>query len=238
MMKHSLKTGFVFFILYCVSGSIWGRSVVDSVIHQRNETYLDYKHFIESMEARTWINMVNLTTKAKAVVEIDNDIINYYLFKELEKNKKYSGQIEKLNMEIAMLKKESEVRKMVLEEKRFLLNVLFIIIGTISILFLIILILFIDRQVRYRSVKVELERAYSGKEDYPTENDKQQEVMELNMKTGRLNSEISTLKSEIIGLKKANMDKEEELQKEISSRKQVEEEIRELIKQIKSYGKS
>ncbi len=215
------------------ASNMYSQVPVDSALQQRNNAYLDYKHFQESMEVRTWINMVHLTNKAKNVIDIDNAIIDNILNNEIQKNKTLADEIEKLKLEIILLQKEAELKEIILKERQYLYNILIISIGILSILFLIILILFIDRQTRYRNAKTELERLWRTKDDTPKEGNDQQ-FQKLSNQLNDLNSENTGLKNKILEMQKTIDKKDDDLNNEMKSKKLVEEEIKKLILQLKS----
>lgn len=209
---------------------------VDSVLHKRNQAYQDFKLFQDNMEVRTWINMVNLTDKANKVIEIDNDIISNNLSLEIEKNALLLVQIEKLKLEVILLEKELELKEIILEERQYLYNILIIAVGIISILFLVMLVLFIDRQTRYRNTKSELEKFWRSHDDV-SDTGNQQQIQKLNKQIENLGTDNINLKNKMNELQQAIDLKEKELNSEIESKKLVEEEIKKMILQIKRVSK-
>jgi len=224
------------FLLFAVISSLYSQASIDSVLQKRNNTYLDYNHFKEGMEVRTWINMVNLTDKANSVIEIDNSIIEVYLNNEIAKNRTSLEQIDKLKLEIILLQKELELKEIILEERQYLYNILIISIGILSVLFLIMLILFIDRQTRYRNAKMELERLWSNQNNNSNIVNEEQ-FQKLSSQINDLGAENIDLKKKMLDLQKAIDKKDDELNSEIKSKKLVEEEIKKLIFQLKNIRK-
>jgi len=180
--------------------------------------------------------MVNLTDKANIVIGLDNDIIDNILQNEVQKNKALKQEIEKLKLEIILLQKEVELKEIILKERKYLYNVLIISIGIISILFLVMLILFIDRQTRYRNAKTELERLWRTQDDNPLESSDQQ-FLKLSNQLNDLGSENIGLKNKVLEMQKAIDKKDNDLKIEMKSKKLVEEEIKKLILQLKSVRK-
>jgi hypothetical protein len=213
---------------------VFSQTAIDSVLLLRNSAFTDFRLMEENPGELTRNKLADLNSKAKNVIEIDNTIINYYLYKELEKNRSLEEKADKLILEIALLKKESELQTVVLAERRYLLNLLLFTIGVFGLLFLIALIFFIDRQIRYRSIKLELERMLPLREEINKDSQFQKDIMLLNKQIGELNIKNVSLISEINELKKKNIEKDETLNKEINSKKLFEEEIKKLIVQIKS----
>jgi DNA repair exonuclease SbcCD ATPase subunit len=224
------------FSLFFWSGSLFlsGQTSFDSTILLRNKTFTDYRLLEEASTIRPWVNCAELTAKAKELIDIDNTLINYYLLKEIEINKSLEDKLEKLNLEIALIKKESELQEKALEENRQLINILLIVTGSLCLLFVISSIFFIDRQIRYRSIKLELERTWPIREEINKDSSFQQDVVQLNKKLGELTLKNSSLISEMQDLKQKYREKEEDLEQEILSKKKIEEEIKKLIIQIKS----
>lgn len=221
-------------VIWIIPG-LRSQSVLDSALYQRNSIYSDYHQFQQSIESRTWINMVNLTTKAQEVIKSDNTIINYHLYNLLKENESQIDRINQLNSEILLLKKEADVQKLILEERRFLYNTLFIIIATLSLLFLIILILYINRQIGYQGLKNEIRYLYAAQGDDSSEKNDNQKLVMLNGEIDELKIDKQKLVSKINILSESLQRKEKELEAEANSKLQVEEQIRKLIKQIKAY---
>lgn len=224
------------FTLFFTSGPLIlsGQTSFDSTILLRNKTFTDYRLLEEANTIRPWGNRSELNAKAKEVIDIDNTLINYYLLKEIEINKSLEDKLEKLNLEIALIKKESELQEKALEDNRQLINILLIVTGSFCLLFVISAIFFIDRQIRYRSIKLELERTWPIREEINKDSSFQQDIVQLNKQLGELTLKNSSLINEMQDLKQKNRDKEDDLEREILSKKQIEEEIKKLIIQIKS----
>jgi hypothetical protein len=207
---------------------------LDSVIRQRNSFYAEFKLLDEKPGEKTWIKMAELQSRTKELIEIDNTLINYYLFKEIESNTILSDKIDRLALEIALVKKEAEFQDRSLDEKKYFINRLLVVIGVLSLLFFGAVILFIDRLIRHRSLKLELERTWPLKEDLNRDSSLQLDILRLNKQVGELTLKNSSLLSELEDQKQKNHENEENLAREILAKKQIEEEIKKLIIQIKS----
>jgi hypothetical protein len=209
---------------------------LDSVLVSRNLQLTDYYRFKDGMKERTWINMVNLGDKALQIIESDNLILDNFLQNEMNKSQKLNTKLEAANLEILLLKREVEVNSIILEEQRFLNTNLIIITGVSIILFVILLILFIDRQIRYRSTNMELERLWARSDDQPIQikedklNDLQQKEFES------LTEQNKVIKRKLEEMSELKIGNENALQKEIDSRMEVEKEIKSLISQIKKLS--
>ncbi|MCD4665909.1 MAG: hypothetical protein K8R68_11620, partial [Bacteroidales bacterium] len=110
-MKKYIKEVLILVLILLVNQS-YSQFSMDSVLRQRNIDYLDYKHFKETMGERTWLNMVNLNLKSDNVINIDNEIINTYLYQLQDHNKQLLEQVNKLSFEISLLKKEEETSRL------------------------------------------------------------------------------------------------------------------------------
>jgi hypothetical protein len=221
-------------LLLLANTPIHSQTALDSIIRQRNSIYAEFKLLDEKPGEKTWIKMANLHSRTKELIEIDNTLINYYLFKEIESNTILSDKIDRLALEIALVKKEAEFQDRSLDEKKYFINGLLVVIGVLSLLFFGAVILFIDRQIRYRSLKLELERSWPMKEDLNRDSNLPSDILRLNKQVGELTLKNSALLSELEDQKQKNRENEENLAREILAKKQIEEEIKKLIIQIKS----
>lgn len=207
---------------------------IDSLLNSRNYQFEEYAKFKENIGDRTWIKLVNLSNLSNQVIETDNQLVEYYLTHGMSRNNSYKKKAEELNLEIALLKREAEIQQMVLNERKSLFNTLLIIIGGISVLFIAMLIFTIDRHVRYRNTKMELERTWAGEIEIPKVSTSEQEFVKVNKEIRSLSSENTKLKDQVLELMNKIKDKEKILDEELDSRKQLKQEIRNLITQIKS----
>jgi len=257
-----LKKISIHIILILITFSAFSQSIGDSVIKERNQAYSDYRDFRENMGERTWLNLVHLTLRAEDILELDNNIIHNYLNKELERNKTLSNQLNKLKMEIAVLKNEIEANNKLLKERDYYFKILMYLSIAFLLLLILVTFLYIDRQIKYRSTKIELERQWAQPEDKASkdfyegeihrmkesqtklENEnkylKQQLAEETKNKdviaNESLQKEIEKLKQQNESLAASNNEMKNGLEKELRARKEIEEEIRELIKQVKTTG--
>ncbi len=233
-MPDYRKASFLFILIFFLNEG-WSQSLLDSAMQQRNNAYLEYKHFRETMGERTWLNLVNLNKKAQNVLEIDNDIINNSLNKQLQRNKQLTEQINRLNLEISLLKKEDETLRQLQDERNYFFNILLIIASVFILLFVVSLILFIDRQMKYKSTKLELERFWTDSKNTLSERVSEQEISGLKKQINDLNYDKNQLEKEVNELKNLYREKEKALKNELNAKKQVEEEIKNLINQIKNH---
>jgi len=229
MTKFCLISTIFFLLAFPVH--FFGRTDADSLLELRDNNYKDYIDFRNSMGQRTWINMVNLNSKAYEIIKNDEQLIKF-LKRERELTKELNTEISQLQMQITLLKKEAEIQRLLIDEKNYISKLFLIVIGALLILFLIILILFIDRQTRYRTTRMELEKSWmidnkkDQEKDLEIENKLNYRIQELELKNKQLNNKNSELQHELTN-------RNELLEKEINSKKKIEEEIKTMISQIK-----
>jgi cell division protein FtsL len=233
-MKHiDFNIYFTILIFTCIP-SLFGQLPADSVLLQRNQLFIDFNNAEDSMNTLTRNNLMILNGKARNLVEMDNAIINQYLYYEIENNKILTHKVEQLTLEITLLQKEAEVNRQLADERKYFMKTLLITSAVVGLLLIVAVILFIDRQIRFRSIKLELERTWPLKEERRKDDLSQREINELNNKIEEQKSKNLALTSQIEELNRSIKEKEESLVKEQSSKKQIEEEIRKLISQIKN----
>ncbi len=227
----------IFLFIFSISGQlVLANENLDSILVSRNNQLTDYYRFKDGMEKRTWINMVDLNKKALQVIETDNLILDNHLKLEMNRSGKISDKLENAKLEILLIKREIELNSIMLEEQRFLNTNLVIAASVAIVLFLIVLILFIDRQIRYRSTRLELERFWSKSDDHPIPTQTSEENTKQRNKINSLIEQNKEIKEQLEEISNKKRDQENQLQKEISSRRNVEEEIKDLISQIKSLS--
>jgi hypothetical protein len=232
-MKHFIQYCLILLLLIC-SNIVWSQTQVDSVLIQRNAAYNDYRKTVDSLKAPTRLNLSILHGKAGKIIELDNTIINYYLYTEIESNKKLSDKTEQLSFEISLMQKEAEVNIQMAEESKFISRTLLYVTGAVGLLFIIVLIFFIDRQIRIRSMKLELQHTWPLREAIQKDGQAQNEIRELYKRIDQLNSTNKVLTVQLEDIRKKMKEKDDILSHEMTSKKQIEEEIRNLISQIKS----
>jgi hypothetical protein len=224
-----------FCILYFIPvTAILGQPVLDSVLDQRTKLYEEFRLMHESKGQKTWLKMSEESSVANKLIEIDNSLIDLYLNKEMDRNRVLENEIEKLTLEIDFIKKEAEHQNKIIEDNKHIITITIIVIGSLILLLVIALVLFIDRQIRFRSIKIELERTWPLREELNKDSSLQNDLIQLNKQIGELSLKNNNLQDQLKDLKQYSLEKEENLQKETQSRKQIEEEIKKLIIQIKS----
>jgi len=220
------------FLIISVSQLTFGQNI-DSLLKQRDNSFQEYTQYKKNLGDRTWIKLVELSDLASKVIESDNQLVDYYS-KGIDRNNTFKAKAKELNLEITLLKREAEIQKMVLNERKSMFGTLLIIIGGISILCIALLIFAIDRHVRYRNTSMELERTWAGEIESPKENTSEKEFKKVNNEIRSLTKENIKLKDQVLELMNKIKEKENILDEELNSRKQLKEEVRNLITQIKS----
>ena len=132
---------------------------IDSLLEQRDQKFQEYTQFKENLNERTWINLVNLSNLANDVIELDNQIVEYYNINGGVNNNAYKSKAEDLNLEVSLLKREAEIQKSILDERQFLFNTLLMIIGGFTLLLIGLFIFAIDRHIRFRNTKLKIMKA-------------------------------------------------------------------------------
>jgi hypothetical protein len=207
---------------------------IDSLLLTREAAYAKYIDYKENIGERTWIKLVELSNLAHELITIDKTLASYYQENGIGQTKTFKHRIEELNLEISLLKREADMQRMMLEEKNILFNTLLKILGGISLIFIGLLIFAIDRHVRFRNVRMELERTWAGEIEPPKQGATEEDFSKVNQEIKLLSKENSKLKNQVVELMKKISEKEKILDEELQSRAQLKEEIRNLIAQIKS----
>jgi hypothetical protein len=231
-MMNLLKLTILLLAMLLQTQAIKAENRLDSLLQERHSQYNEYNQYKLSMNERTWVRLVELGQRASDLIETDNIILKQYLQREISRNRELLDSAEKMSLEIALLNKEAEMQELLLAERRNLTTTLLITIGGVIILLIVMFILFIDRQSRFRSAKLELERLWTMKEDPKYNHLQQDELRMLTDQVNKLAEENDLLKKELNQEKGKKSEAMESLKKEIRTRRQVEQEIKDLISQI------
>jgi peptidoglycan hydrolase CwlO-like protein len=252
----SLKMFLVYAVLL-LPFIISGQPLVDSIISERNNKYQDYLQFRESLTKHTWTDLMKLKDQAGDIIKTDNIIINEYLIKELLLVNQLESEIIKLNNELKLTKKEIESRESTIRVRENFIKMLFYGLIAAGILVILFIAILIDRHIRYRGLKSDIERIWASAEDRDDDLYKNEELgnevkslkrdkekllnrideISKNDKDNsdfntKLRNDIKRLKEEIKQLQDSVREKDNNLKKEVQIRKAVEEEIKELIRKI------
>ncbi|MEZ5082681.1 MAG: hypothetical protein R2750_04440 [Bacteroidales bacterium] len=230
MKFHPIVYSILFVVLFCIASAA---QTFDSLLINRQKGYNNYTSFKNNMLDRSWINLVNLTAMADELIHTDNEIIDKYQRNEIIYNRQLLDSLENVKLSLSLYKKEAEIAVAQLNEQKSMVNILLIVGAVISILFLVAVSFLFGSHARNKAARKEIDRLWR-KQDEPDPN------IELSIDKIPLAQEISKLTEENILLKKRmeSIDKlklnaEAKLKEEISSRHEAENEIRNLIEQIK-----
>ncbi|HPE54843.1 MAG TPA: hypothetical protein P5514_10265 [Bacteroidales bacterium] len=232
-MKIIIKLTAVMAALVLLSANSKAQQRLDSLLKERDTQYNQYNKFKSDLKERPWIKLVELGDKASALIETDNHILKQYLLQEISLNQELTVELEHLNQEVALLNKETQMQENMLAERHNFANTLLYIITGLSALLIIMFVLFIDRQTRFRSVKLELERLWADKDGSKMTRLQKDELSLLSDQVNNLAEENDQLKQELNQEQGQKSEAMESLKKEIRSRLQIEQEIKDLISQIK-----
>ena len=232
-MKIIIKLTAVMAALVLLSANSKAQQRLDSLLKERDTQYNQYNKFKSDLKERPWIKLVELGDKASALIETDNHILKQYLLQEISLNQELNVELEHLNQEIALLNKETQMQENMLAERHNFANTLLYIITGLSALLIIMFVLFIDRQTRFRSAKLELERLWADKDGSKMTRLQKDELSLLSDQVNNLAEENDQLKQELNQEQGQKSEAMESLKKEIRSRLQIEQEIKDLISQIK-----
>ncbi len=235
-MLNNARLFLILFIFSILSHLLYAKQSLDSVLLNRDHQLTEYYRFKDGMKERTWINLVNLNNKALQLIETDNLILDNHLKLEMNRSKEISDKLEKANLEKLLLNREIQVKATMLEEQRFLNTNLVIATGLAFILFVVILILFIDRHIRYRSTRMELERSWSKHHEPLLSTNKTEGISKQQNEINSLLEQNKTIKLQLEELSNQKRAQDKQLQFEINSRNKVEKEIKSLISQIKKLS--
>jgi hypothetical protein len=234
MMKLTFNILLLTFFYYWSQPVLKSQSAFDSAMLLRNKTFTDYRSDQDANALHPWVKPADLAKKAKELIEIDNMLINNYLYNEIEKNKSLTDKVDNLTLELALNDKETELMDQALAGNKQLINTLIIIAGGFFLLFVISVIFLIDRHIRYRSICIEMDKTWPLKEEINRDRQLQDELIKLSRKVEDLTLKNASLTGEIDDANQKIQEKEITLAKEITSKMQIEEEIKKLIIQIKS----
>ncbi|MCB0824401.1 MAG: hypothetical protein KDC09_17015 [Bacteroidales bacterium] len=232
-MKIIIKLTAVMAALVLLSANSKAQQRLDSLLKERDTQYNQYNKFKSDLKERPWIKLVELGDKASALIETDNHILKQYLLQEISLNQELTVELEHLNQEVALLNKETQMQENMLAERHNFANTLLYIITGLSALLIIMFVLFIDRQTRFRSAKLELERLWADKDGSKMTRLQKDELSLLSDQVNNLAEENDQLKQELNQEQGQKSEAMESLKKEIRSRLQIEQEIKDLISQIK-----
>lgn len=191
-----------------------------------------YSDFKENMQERTWLNLVELGDKAAAVIERDNQLIKALTGSEKHLIEALKGEKQQMSVEINYLsEKEKELENRLVKYQKMNTILLFVIAGLI-IVGVILFTLLVIRTNQYKQNQIELERFWSMQDEYSIAH--QEKESELLRQIRLLEIEQKAMQKEFILLSDQRAEARKRLEQEISNRRKVEEEIKELLGQLKT----
>jgi hypothetical protein len=232
-MEYRYRAQVVLIVLICNAFIATGQFSYDSVLTRRNKLWTDYETYRKSEEKNTWVKLSALDKKAAEILLIDHEIINYHLRLQQEKAVYLQDMVEKLNLERALLKKESEVQSLLFEEQRFMIKILMFTSAFFFLISLVLLFFMIDRNTRYRSLKIEIDRIWSMKEMKQPGELKPDETDHFRSTMRELNEVNARLEMKNQNLEKLLHEKSELLNREIDKNKTTEKEVKDILDLIK-----
>lgn len=204
---------------------------IDSLMGQRESKLHAYSHFKDTMQQRTWINLVDLGKRAQAVIDADNELVNTLLINMQDRNSANTILHEEMNLQLAMLESENQKRKLQLTEYTKLNQVLLIIIIGLTAGLITALVLLTNQYRKNRLAGFELERLWSMNDDQSIALREREKNLEKQIRL--LEIENKTMHKEFMLISDQKSHTKKQLQEEIDSRRKVEKEIKDLLGQIK-----
>lgn len=230
----SLKylSGIIVVFLVFLTG-INGQNNLDSLVLQRVLMFRDFSKTVDSLKLHSRSNLIQINQRAMKVIDLDNRLIDDFLNRERENNRLLTERAEQLVLELTLLQKEADLNRAIARERSYIMKALLIGTGVILILFIVVLILFIDRQIRFRSIKLELDHSWSVRDSKPQELPDPALILELKSKLELLTVKNHDLGDQIDRLTTKVSEQEDVIENEKTSKKKIEEEIKKLILQIR-----
>lgn len=230
-----IKLGFFFYtVSLCIVPQILHASInTDTLRLLRDKIYEDYQYDRSAMKERTWQKLVELDRKAVELIEADHLIIEQLTNQTNQEKSGLLEAIDRISLEKALLEREMEIQKTAFDRKTAFQNALVfstIIIGT---LFFITLILLFSFKKRLSSARGELERLYASGDDFKNRGIHAPVNHTINNKLNVMKENNEKLKNELNRVSDEKSEALDALKKEIRDRKKMEDEIRNLIEQIK-----
>jgi hypothetical protein len=229
------KLGILFFtIAFWVFPQIsFATFSLDSLKVMHDKLYQDYQHDRSTMEERTWIRLVELDRKANELIKTGQLIMERFSELMSQEKNEFLETIDLISLEKALLERELEIQEMGLNRRITYQQTLVLSTVVVGILFIISLILLFSIKSRYKSARGELERFYSS-HDVPNFREMQPYGKRLtNNKLNVMKENNEQLKKELNRISNEKSETLEALKKEIRDRKKMEQEIKNLIEQIK-----
>ena len=230
-MKHNYPIFIIVLILFSVSSGT--TQTIDSLLHKRQANYIDYITFKNNLTERTWINLVETNNRADKLILVDNDIIENYFQNEVFINRQLNDSLESAKLRLSLYEKEAEVVGAQLNEQKGMVNTLLIVVAAVGILLFITVSILFGSHARNKAARKELDRLWRKQDDPGPKQELSVDKNSLAKRVAKLTEENDLLKKRIESIDKLKLNAESKLKEEISSRREAEKEIRNLIEQIK-----
>lgn len=230
-MMRSLKLMNILSVLVlCLTQHLPAQNT-DSLMTDRQVKFDEYSQFKDQMSERTWINLVELGKKADKVLDADNALLQSYFEEELAQNRSLVVRNEELMLEIAGLRNDYEKRNTRLHDYRQMNNTLLLIILGLSILFIASIIILVNQYRKNKQITFELQRFWSMNDDQSVLI--REKAKDLEKQIHLLEIENKAMHKEFIHISDQKIAAKKRLEAEIQSRRKVEQEIKDLLLQLK-----
>ncbi|MCD4736834.1 MAG: hypothetical protein K8R53_12380 [Bacteroidales bacterium] len=238
---------------------ITGQTQSDTLIKARKSQIDDYTSFKEKMKERTWLNLVNMNLKAEKILKTDDELIINLIRGSFETERTYNTKISELREEIKNLKIELEKSNREIEKYQGRIPLFLYSLVGLAALLILFFILFIVKQRNYSGQRYKTEKSDAilkelnkeiellnenirTKEELIRNNESRfkAETMAIELNNQQKGTDIERLESEITDLKEMNgnlrsniRQLENDLQKEVKIKQEVENKISMLIERLK-----
>jgi preprotein translocase subunit SecG len=225
---------FLYTLSFCIVPQILHAGVGNDTLRLlRDKLYMDYQYERSTMKERTWLRLVELDRKALELIEADRLIIEQLTDQTNQEKSGLLEIIDIISLEKALIERETEIQQIALDRKAALQNALVFSTILIAILFFVTLILLITLKKRHRTTRKELERLYSSGDESKNRGIQAHGNHTINNKLNAMKENNEKLKNELNRISDEKTEAIDALKKEIRDRKKMEDEIRNLIEQIK-----
>lgn len=233
MKKHPGYFIFIFLLLFSIQ-SLQSQVALDSLLRVREIHQQEYQNIVDTLTSMSWLNMYYSSRSLKKVVETDNRIIAGQLPYLKNRIIALDDSIKHLNRQIGEMKLRNDDQRKDLDHIQYHYDFLFFTLGAVALLGFIFLVLFIIYFIRSRKFRKRLVSSdQSGNmetKEYMLLKSKYQEVIDreriLTARLQKIDAEHNELKAERDDLLLT-------LDRERSTRKNLEEEMKKIIDEYK-----
>ncbi|MCX6234171.1 MAG: hypothetical protein NT175_05515 [Bacteroidetes bacterium] len=227
-------------ILFCSVFDAVSQHDMDSLLYYRGKSFQNYLLIKDTMTRRTWINMRNYSESLEAIVKTDDIIIDSVLPDLI--NRLQTASEKTIFLQQQLTEKEQSLGKSETEVKNLhlLFDFLFFIGGAVCLLFLTFLIVAIIYIFKFRRRK----RLVSEKDTYLAGLNKQisgqnsiiqkleTEGQHVSNQIGKFSESNQLLLAEKEALENELLELRSAFEKEVYMRKEIEAELKQLLKII------